>query len=321
MFEFLGNRSPPPSTPPDPSRLELRPSESQTFTLPDGRDLGFATYGSTNPSHPVVFLFHGLPGCRICGRSWNTICQGIGARLIAIDRPGCGLSTLTDRGLVDWPEDVMDLADHLSVKRFSVLGASGGGPFALGCARFIPKERLRSTTVVCGIGPMDALFDTVPYLSWRVMGIVPWLVRVLARYMVLPLIIAPCRTRDPSRLKRVIEDQCKTPEEKALLSSTDPDNNIDNAVVQFLEAFRNGTGGAMQDGKVLTSDWGFDLRDIDNERVFLVHGDQDAVAPIAVAHWVDERLGGGRLRVLEGKTHFTIWKEHSEEIFRQSAGK
>jgi hypothetical protein len=50
-----------------------------------------------------------------------------------------------------------------------------------------------------------------------------------------------------------------------------------------------------------------------------VHGDQDAQAPLKVAQWIDERLGGGRLKILEGKTHFTIWKEHSEEIFRQSA--
>ncbi|KAF2006867.1 alpha/beta-hydrolase [Amniculicola lignicola CBS 123094] len=318
MFGFFETAPPPPSSPPDPSRLELAPSETQTFTLPDGRNLGFAAYGSTSTSDPVIFLFHGLPGSRVCGRSWNTICQEINVRLIAIDRPGNGLSTLANRALVDWPDDVIKLADHLRVERFSVLGASGGGPFALACARFIPQERLRSSTVVCGIGPMDAVFDTVPYLSWRLGGLVPWLVGLLARYVILPRIIAPYRTRDASRLKRVIEDQCTTPEEKALINSTDPDNNIDNAVVQFLEAFRNGIGGAMLDGRILTSGWGFDLGNIDSERVFLVHGDQDAVAPIAVARWMDERLGGGRLTVLEGKTHFTIWKDHSKEIFQRA---
>ena len=70
---------------------------------------------------------------------------------------------------------------------------------------------------------------------------------------------------------------------------------------------------------VLSSDWGFDLRNVDSERVWLVHGDQDIIAPVKIAQWIDEKLGGGRLNVLEGKTHFTIWKDHSEMIFRQSA--
>src|SRR4051812_9359613 len=87
---------PPPSSPPDPSKITLRPEEEQTLTLPDKRSLGFAIYGSTKPSDPVIFLFHGLPGSRIVGRGWDTLCKNIGARLITIDRPGCGLSTYAE---------------------------------------------------------------------------------------------------------------------------------------------------------------------------------------------------------------------------------
>ncbi|KAJ4375863.1 hypothetical protein N0V83_001141 [Neocucurbitaria cava] len=316
MFGFFDSSA--PSSPPDPSKLILEPEESQRLILPDARVLGFAAYGSTNPSAPVVFLFHGLPGSRIVGRSWDSLCKKIGARLITIDRPGCGLSTFADRGLVDWPEDVVSLANDLGVERFSILGASGGGPFALACARFIPKERLRGTTVVCGIGPMEAVLDTVPYLSWRMMGVTQWLLKVMARNLLLPSLVRPYRIKDPSRLKRVLEDQCQTPEEKVLLSNDcDSDTNLDDAVAQYLEALRQGTGGCMHDGNVLTENWGFDLEDIDNDKVWLVHGDNDTRAPLEMAQWVDNRLGGGRLRVLKGKTHFTIWKEHSEEIFRQ----
>jgi pimeloyl-ACP methyl ester carboxylesterase len=213
----------------------------------------------------------------------------------------------------------MNLADQLGVRRFSVLGASGGGPFALACARFIPHERLKGTTVVCGIGPLDAIMDTTPYLSWRLMGITKWVLQLAARYLILPRIVAPYLTKSASQLKRVIEDQCTTPEEKAQFFDATGDDHPDNAVVQFLEAFRHGSGGAMQDGAVLTRDWGFELGNVEKERVWLVHGDRDVVAPVEVAKWIDRRLGGGRLRILTGKTHFTIWKEHSEEIFRQLA--
>jgi len=318
MFTLFGDRA--PSSPPDPAKLQLRFNECQVLSLSDGRTLGFATYGSMNPSHPVIFLFHGLPGCRLVGRSWDKLCREIGARLIAIDRPGCGDSTLADRGLVEWPADVVSLADHLNIERFGVLGASGGGPYALACARFIPKERLRATTVVCGIGPIEALLDTVPYLSLRLMGMTPWLLRQAALRVFLPyILIRPYLTRDPSRLKCVLEDQAKTPEEKEQFSDNSGETNLDDVVASLLEAFKQGAGGCMQDGAVLTREWGFDLKDVDSERVWLVHGDQDAQAPLKVAQWIDQRLGGGRLRTLEGKTHFTIWKEHSEEIFRQSA--
>ncbi|KAF2711231.1 alpha/beta-hydrolase [Pleomassaria siparia CBS 279.74] len=305
----------------NPAKLVLRTEECQTVTLSDARILGFATYGSTTPLDPVIFMFHGLPGCRIVGRSWDKICRNIGARLITVDRPGCGLSTLADRGLTDWPEDVVSLADHLGIKRFSVIGASGGGPYALACARFIPQERLRGTTVICGIGPLEAYLDTIPYLSWRLMGVTPWALKVVARYLVLPSLMSPYNTRDPAGLKRVLEDQCKTPEEKALLNNdNDSDTNLDDVVATLLEAFKQGKQGCFLDGSVLARDWGFQLKDVDStKKIWLVHGDQDVQAPVNVAQWMDKELGGGRLRVLEGKTHFTLWKDHSEEMFRQSA--
>jgi pimeloyl-ACP methyl ester carboxylesterase len=252
-----------------------------------------------------------MPGSRICGRGWNTLCQRIGARLISIDRPGCALSSYSDRKLIEWPEDVTALADHLKIERFSVIGASGGGPFALACARFIPASRLRGTTVVCGIGPLDAIAPS---------GWMKWIIGLIARCVVLPRILPPYQTRDPAQLKRVLEDQCVTKEEKAVMYDREKEGNLDDAVLQFLEAFKQGPEGCRLDGKILTSDWNFDLANVkDKEKVWLVHGDQDAIAPLKYAEWIDQRLGGGRLKVLRGMTHSTIWKEGEEETFRQSA--
>lgn len=303
--------------PPDPEKLKLRPSESRFMVLPDGRDLGFATYGSIRPTDPAIFLFHGLPGCRLVGRNWDKLCQRIGARLITIDRPGCGLSTLANRRLVDWPEDVLSLADHLGIEDFTVIGASGGGPYALACARFIPKDRLRATTVVCGIGHPDSVYQR--FCPWRLFGFTQWLLGLVTRYIFIPFVLVrPYLTNDPIRLKRVIVGQCKTKEEKAQLYDSSRDTNLDDGIAALLETFRQGSGGVYQDGNVLASDWGFDLKNVQSERVTLVHGDQDVQAPLWMAQWINERLGGGRLTVLEGMTHFTIWKEREEEIFRQS---
>ncbi|KAL5119477.1 hypothetical protein ACEQ8H_002542 [Pleosporales sp. CAS-2024a] len=303
-----------PRVAPSSSKLHVQPHESLTYTLPSGRTLGYATYGSTDASSPVIFLFHGMPGSRICGRSWNTLCHRLNARLICLDRPGCGLSSYSASRLIDWPSDVTAVADHLCIAQFSVIGASAGGPFALACARLIPRTRLRSTTVVCGIGPVEAL---VPF-GWRWCK---WLVAMAARHFVLPRILAPYQTQgDAGRLKRVLEDQCVTDEERAFIYQDPSEGDLDDAVVQYLEAFRQGDGGARLDGTILTSDWGFDLGEVENrEKVWLVHGDQDAIAPLAYAEFINQKLGGHRLTVLKGMTHSTIWKEGEDEIFRQSA--
>jgi pimeloyl-ACP methyl ester carboxylesterase len=50
---------------------------------------------------------------------------------IAPDRPGLGLSDLKrGRKILDWPADVIELADALQIARFAVVGISGGGPYS-----------------------------------------------------------------------------------------------------------------------------------------------------------------------------------------------
>ncbi|KAF2032241.1 alpha/beta-hydrolase, partial [Setomelanomma holmii] len=289
----------------------------QSLTLPSTRTLGYAIYGSSAPTSPVIFLFHGMPGSRLVGRSFSTAAHTVGARLITIDRPGCGLSTFAERKLVEWPDDVLALADHMGIEKFSILGASAGGPFALACAWYIPATRLQETTVVCGIGPLDALYDTVPMLGWRLGGMRDWIVRMVARWIVLPGLIRPYLRNDtPSGMKDLLISQCSTPEEKdmALKTPPDDDGHIDNAVAQMREAFKQGNSGAYLDGKILTSDWGFKLENVDASRVRLVHGSEDKIAPVEVAKWIDAKLGGGRLEVVERGTHFTIWKDEMEGI-------
>ena len=54
-------------------------------------------------------------------------------RLISVDRPGIGLSDpLPGRRLLDWADDVRELANALELRRFRVVGLSGGGlaPFS-----------------------------------------------------------------------------------------------------------------------------------------------------------------------------------------------
>ena len=128
----------------------------QEVTLADGRTLSFAEYGESN-GRPI-FYFHGFPGSRL---DWllgsdETVLKELKIRIIAPDRPDMGYSDYKPhRTVLEWPADVLELADALNCDHFSVLGVSGGGPYAASCARFI-KNRVLNTGIVSGMGPSEA---------------------------------------------------------------------------------------------------------------------------------------------------------------------
>src|SRR4051812_34137799 len=106
--------------------VEVKPGS--TVTLRDGRRLGYAEYGE--PDGRPVFYFHGTPGSRIDGRGADAEVRALGLRVIAVERPGYGLSTFVPRRTIaSWPADVTELADALGIERFGVYGYSYGGPY------------------------------------------------------------------------------------------------------------------------------------------------------------------------------------------------
>jgi len=86
-------------------------------------------YGA--PDGLPVFYFHGSPSSRL---EWDlfggeTLANRLNSRVIVPDRPGLGRSAFQPgRQIGDWPDDVVALANQLTLARFVVLGYSGGGP-------------------------------------------------------------------------------------------------------------------------------------------------------------------------------------------------
>src|SRR5215210_2245818 len=116
-------------------------SEDRVVLLADGRRLGYAEYGDSL-GQPVMF-FHGLGTSRLVCPPDEAAARKLGVRLIAVDRPGIGISDpLSGRSLLDWPRDVAQLADQLGIERFSVVGWSGGGPYAAACGHSLAHRVL-----------------------------------------------------------------------------------------------------------------------------------------------------------------------------------
>jgi hypothetical protein len=121
---LFGSNNDIPSTAPkssaQPCRYLLDNSTSDTLTLPDGRKLGYAQYGS--PTGKALLYNHGFPGSRLEASQHHDLCLKLGLRLIAIDRPGHGWSSPHPGAkLLDWPEDVKCLTEHLGLASYSVM--------------------------------------------------------------------------------------------------------------------------------------------------------------------------------------------------------
>src|SRR5262249_37704143 len=104
-----------------------------TLKLVSGRQLGWAEFG--DPAGFPILYFHGLPGSRLEAGLTDDSARRHGARVIAVDRPGFGLSDYEpNRRIMDWPDRVRELVAHLGLERFSIIGVSGGAPYASVCA-------------------------------------------------------------------------------------------------------------------------------------------------------------------------------------------
>jgi len=275
---------------------------SQQIKVQDGRMLGYAEYGP--PEGIPIFYFHGFPSSRLdwqLSNDDNSLTE-LNVRVIAPDRPGCGLSDyMRGRKMVDWPEDVIELANTLQIDSFAVLGISGGGPYAASCA-FGIRDRLVKTGIVCGMGPSDApgMKDGV---SWTIPG-TPSIIR-----RVILMLTSMGLRRDPdqfmSRTKETISEQ-----DSQLL---DQPELADLFIEGMQEAFRNGINGANQDAALYARPWGFKLQNITTE-VHLWHGEQDLNVPVSVGRYVADAIPNCNAIFHKMEGHLTLPHNHIREI-------
>jgi pimeloyl-ACP methyl ester carboxylesterase len=275
----------------------------QQVKLRDGRMLGYAEYGA--PDGKPVFCFHGFPGSRILWPAFDPhgSAATMNARVVAIDRPGVGLSDFKrGREILDWPNDVIELADVLKLDRFSVLGMSGGGPYAVACA-FKISERLTSTGIVCGMGPIEAP-GYMDGASWIFPG-----KSLLLRRLLLMLTSMVIR-KNPDKFISQMNETVSAPDRALLKSHPEVANMI---VDDWREAFRSGIGGTHQESTLYTRPWGFRLQDITAE-VHLWHGEQDDNVVCSVGRYVADTIPNCHPTFFEDEGHFSVIYNHIEEI-------
>ena len=125
---------------------------SDLLELPDGRQAEVWHGGVA--TGPLVMFLHGTPDSRLTARTGDAAAVRAGVHLVAVNRPGYGQSDPAESGLASVADDTVAVADSLAVHRFAVLGASGGGPYALACAARHPDRVAAVGAVACpGVVP------------------------------------------------------------------------------------------------------------------------------------------------------------------------
>lgn len=281
----------------------------QTIVLKDERRLGFAEYGGT--SGKAVFHFNGSGGSRLEHPSDLSILTDLGIRLISTDRPGHGISDpQLGRKLLDWPDDIGQLADHLGVDKFFVEGWSAGGPHALACAHKLP-ERVLAGALISGLAPPDGPnpYEGLPLPNRMLMIIarkLPSLV-FLFRRMIYPKIVG-----DPEEAGKTLASSFP-PVDRALVEIPE---NIQMLIPDIQEGYRQGWEGPSQDDILINSPWGFSLEDI-QPRFDVWQGEVDKNVPVNQGKYQHEILPNSRLTVLPDQAHLYLlgrWREILEAL-------
>ena len=281
----------------------------QQVKLADGRKLGFAEYGDLE-GRPL-FYFHGWPSSRLEPRTGQRICAELGLRLIAPDRPGHGLSDFKPRRtLLNWVNDVTELAGHLDLKRFAVLGVSGGGPYAAVCAWAIP-DRLSAVVLISSVAPADS-----PEATQGMVALNRWLFSFgrktpwLAQYMAGFCLKAFWR-KGEQVIPSQIELRLPAADRQALASA----DLRDALIASSKEALRGGVKGAAADGLLYTRPWGFRLEDI-RRPINLWHGEKDIVVPATMGRILSKAIPNCRATFCTDDGHFSLPSLRLEEILR-----
>lgn len=255
------------------------------LTLPDGRTLhGYDAGGEGD----AVMWHHGTPNVGALPKPLLELADELGLRWFSFDRPGYGGSTAhSGRTIATVAADAAALADSLGFDRFAVVGHSGGGPHALGCAALQPG-RVSAAVSLGGLAPFDA-----EGLDWFAgMG---------------PTSNASLRAGAEGDLeaKRLHEQESAD----APIDFTARDWKALTGPWGWLgevaaAGVASGIDALIDDDLAYVRPWGVDLARI-AAPVLLTHGGDDHVVPPSHSAWLAAHIDGAEHWQLEGESHIS----------------
>jgi pimeloyl-ACP methyl ester carboxylesterase len=246
---------------------------------------------------PVVYL-HGCPDCRLTRPPDDAIAALAGARVIAVDRPGYGMSDADASGDDNaLAADVVAVADALGIDRFGVLGWSSGGPGALALAALYP-DRVAVAGVAAGQVPIEADADPAaresldPVMATRAEMMAGMTADEFAE-VVAPLVAATGMT-DALAREHIVEGK----DHAYLRDLAAVDGLVEQLALGTIAAVERGLAGVERDMRCMVRPWPFDVSSIEVP-VVLWYGTNDAMLGPPAGRWLADRIPTSRLHVVE----------------------
>lgn len=242
-------------------------ADKRTIQLPDGRDLSYLEYGSSDGR--VLVLIHGTPFSSLMWKDVDGI-KGSQFRIIAVDRPGYGHSTYNMNGaLENFPEDLKYLIRYLDLKSVNLAGVSGGGPYVLQCALKMP-ELLEKVGLISSVGPYEkeAIGDMNANRNlYKMARIAPWIIAFQNQQIYKMIQKDPLKFISLGKRKLTGKD----------LAFVERKGFVERLAVSYADGCRqksSTTRNPMTDDIFYTANWQIPLKDIKKE-IYIFWGDKD----------------------------------------------
>ncbi len=270
----------------------------RTVRTADGRRLTTQMYG--DPDGKPVFLLHGTPGSRLGPHPRAAVLHRLGVRLISFDRPGYGESDrMAGRRVADVAADVQTIADAYGLRKFAVVGRSGGGPHALACAALLP-ERTTKAAVLVSLAPRGA--DGLDWFDGMARSNVIEFTAASNGYEGIAAhtkAVADAIRADPVSLIARLQAELPDPDKRVVA-----DRGIRSMLVRtYAEAMRTSDYGWIDDALAFCSPWGFDPAAV-TVPALIWHGANDVLSPVSHARWLAGRMPSATVIVQAGAAHF-----------------
>jgi pimeloyl-ACP methyl ester carboxylesterase len=270
-----------------------------------GHTFGIAEYGDAGGK--PIFYFHGFAGSRLQIPPSDELGKKLGLRIIAVDRPGMGLSSPIPRQtLLEYGQCFGELANALGLGRWSIVAWSAGGAYALACASALP-ERVTGLSL---IAPMSKWF--VGPGATRHASLESKSLALLARFA--PFLLYPVVGRieratrtAPATFAKQLQ---QIPElDRQTITQTDIQAML---IASLPEAFRQGGAGVVEEIVRISLPWQFDSSAI-KMPIWIWQGSADTVVLPALSQELANSLPQTRYVVFPGEGHFSLFR-HWEEI-------
>lgn len=278
---------------------QLQGLKNRHIVLSDRRKLGYAEYGVTS-GNPVLF-FHGAPGSSYFHPDLATIAAQNNVHLIAVDRPGYGLSDpQPNRTFLSFADDIDVLTGSLGVKKYSIIGFSAGSPYPLACAYRFP-DRVTKIALAGSLAPVTepGVMDGMSPMAKGLYSLAQ---------------------SSPDKLRATIAAVASSANillEGISASAGDWDRKIlcsrgTEFELEYAQMLVGGIEGIVSDFILNSGNWGFPINMCKTE-VHLYAGSLDQNTPLGMTEYLFDQLANSHLHLFQNEGHFILYN-HWEEI-------